>query len=66
MGEPWERRLEVLGWGLWSLFFLEFLIKFSAIAAEPERRTLADYHDRSGAYETAGPIEALARTPPSS
>jgi voltage-gated potassium channel len=25
----WERRLEVLSWALWSLFFLEFLVKFS-------------------------------------
>lgn len=26
---PWDRRLEMLSWGLWSLFFLEFLIKFT-------------------------------------
>lgn len=27
--EPWSGRLEVLSWGLWSLFFLEFLVKFA-------------------------------------
>jgi voltage-gated potassium channel len=25
----WQRRLEVLSWGLWSLFLLELLIKFT-------------------------------------
>jgi len=26
---PWQRRLEALSWGLWSLFLLEFLVKFA-------------------------------------
>ncbi len=26
---PWQRRLEALSWGLWSLFLLEFLVKFT-------------------------------------
>ena len=29
VSEPWERRLEALSWGLWSLFFVEFLAKFA-------------------------------------
>ena len=29
VSQSWERRLEVLSWALWSLFFLEFLIKFA-------------------------------------
>ncbi len=31
---PWQRRLEVLSWGLWSLFLLEFLIKFALAPAK--------------------------------
>ena len=27
--QPWRGRLEVLSWGLWSLFFLEFVAKFA-------------------------------------
>jgi voltage-gated potassium channel len=29
MSEPWQSRLEVLGWVLWSLFFVEFAVKFA-------------------------------------
>ena len=29
VNEPWRGRLEVLSWGLWGLFFLEFAAKFA-------------------------------------
>src|SRR5919205_4354202 len=29
VSEPWQGRLETLSWGLWSLFFVEFLVKFA-------------------------------------
>ncbi len=29
LAEPWNSRLELLSWGLWSLFFLEFVAKFA-------------------------------------
>jgi len=38
---PWQRRLEVLSWGLWSLFLLEFLIKF---ALAPVKRRYVREH----------------------
>ncbi len=37
----WQRRLEVLSWGLWSLFLLEFLIKF---ALAPVKRRYVREH----------------------
>ena len=36
LSEPWQGRLEVLGWALWGLFFVEFGIKF---ALAPVKRT---------------------------
>jgi voltage-gated potassium channel len=39
--EPWQRRLEVLSWGLWSLFLLEFPIKF---ALAPVKRRYVREH----------------------
>ena len=38
---PWGRRLEVLSWALWSLFFLEFVVKF---ALAPEKRHYVREH----------------------
>ncbi len=38
---PWQRRLEALSWGLWSLFLLEFLIKF---ALAPVKRRYVREH----------------------
>ncbi|MGF1473000.1 MAG: ion transporter [Rubrobacteraceae bacterium] len=29
VNQPWRGRVEVLSWGLWSLFFLEFVVKFA-------------------------------------
>lgn len=29
VAEPWSGRLEALSWGLWGLFFLEFVMKFA-------------------------------------
>jgi voltage-gated potassium channel len=29
VSEPWQGRLEALSWGLWGLFFVEFLLKFA-------------------------------------
>lgn len=29
VSEPWRARIELLGWALWSLFFLEFAVKFA-------------------------------------
>lgn len=28
VNEPWRGRMEILSWGLWSLFFIEFVVKF--------------------------------------
>ncbi len=39
--QPWRGRLEVLGWGLWSLFFLEFAAKFAL--APVKRRYLREH-----------------------
>ncbi len=39
--EPWEGRLAVLGWVLWSLFFVEFVAKF---ALAPSKRTYLRRH----------------------
>lgn len=41
VSESWERRLEVLSWALWSLFLLEFLIKF---ALAPVKRQYVRKH----------------------
>lgn len=41
LSEPWDRRLEILSWGLWSLFFLEFMIKF---ALAPVKRRYVREH----------------------
>ncbi len=41
VSEPWERRLEALSWALWSLFFLEFLVKF---ALAPVKRRYVREH----------------------
>jgi len=38
---PWQRRLEALSWALWSLFLLEFLIKF---ALAPVKRRYVREH----------------------
>ena len=35
VSEPWQGRLEVLGWSLWALFFVEFAVKF---ALAPSKR----------------------------
>ena len=32
--KPWRGRMEVLSWGLWSLFFLEFVAKFTLAPAK--------------------------------
>jgi voltage-gated potassium channel len=37
----WERRIEVLSWALWSLFFLEFVVKF---ALAPVKRRYVREH----------------------
>ena len=37
----WQRRLEALSWGLWSLFLLEFLLKFAL--APVKRRYVRDH-----------------------
>jgi voltage-gated potassium channel len=34
VNEPWQSRLEVLGWVLWSLFFIEFAAKFALAPAK--------------------------------
>lgn len=34
VNEPWQWRMEVLSWGLWSLFFLEFVAKFALAPAK--------------------------------
>ncbi len=41
VNEPWRGRLEVLSWGLWSLFFLEFAAKF---VLAPVKRTYLRKH----------------------
>lgn len=41
VSEAWQRRLEVLSWGLWSLFFAEFLVKF---ALAPVKRRYVRRH----------------------
>lgn len=41
VSEPWDRRLEMLSWALWSLFFLEFLVKF---ALAPVKRRYVRKH----------------------
>ena len=41
VNEPWRGRMEVLSWGLWSLFFLEFVAKF---ALAPEKRLYLRSH----------------------
>jgi voltage-gated potassium channel len=35
VSEPWRGRLEILGWSLWALFFVEFAVKF---ALAPSKR----------------------------
>ena len=37
----WQRRLEALSWGLWSLFLLEFMLKFAL--APVKRRYVRDH-----------------------
>ena len=39
--EPWRGRLAVLGWALWGLFFVEFVVKF---ALAPAKRTYLRRH----------------------
>ncbi len=34
VNEPWRGRMETLSWGLWGLFFLEFVAKFSLAPAK--------------------------------
>lgn len=34
VAQPWQRRLEFLSWGLWSLFFVEFVVKFALAPAK--------------------------------
>ena len=41
VGEPWSSRIEALSWGLWALFFLEFVVKFAL--APVKRRYLKDH-----------------------
>jgi len=41
VSEPWQGRLEALSWALWSLFFLEFLVKF---ALAPVKRRYVREH----------------------
>lgn len=41
---PWRVRMEVLSWGLWSLFFLEFVAKF-ALATNKRRYLRVNWLD---------------------
>ena len=41
VSEPWRGRLEVLGWSLWALFFVEFAVKF---ALAPSKRLYLRRH----------------------
>jgi voltage-gated potassium channel len=41
VSEPWQSRLEVLGWFLWALFFVEFGVKF---ALAPSKRAYLRRH----------------------
>ena len=41
VSEPWQGRLEVLGWSLWALFFVEFVAKF---ALAPSKRLYLRRH----------------------
>src|SRR5919206_4549613 len=41
VAEPWEGRLAVLGWILWSLFLVEFVVKF---ALTPVKRAYLRRH----------------------
>ena len=41
VSEPWQSRLEVLGWFLWALFFVEFAVKF---ALAPSKRLYLRHH----------------------
>jgi voltage-gated potassium channel len=36
VSEPWQGRLEALSWGLWTLFFLEFVAKFALAPVKRE------------------------------
>ena len=41
VAEPWSGRLEALSWGLWGMFFLEFVVKFAL--APVKRRYLREH-----------------------
>jgi voltage-gated potassium channel len=41
VAEPWQSRLDTLGWFLWSLFFVEFALKF---ALAPSKRLYLRRH----------------------
>lgn len=41
VGEPWRGRLAILGWALWALFFVEFVVKF---ALAPVKRVYLRRH----------------------
>ncbi len=41
VSERWQGRLEALSWGLWGLFFLEFVVKFALAPAK--RRYLREH-----------------------